>query len=265
LDLSAISRLRLRLDRVVVGQPSPLLPAGSRTVSALFEVIAEEAPAAGSCQEAVGWAAGEQLPGGGAPRRSARPGHDACAAFQRLMRQQRKERDALATPPLEQAGSSRGSSPGVPAMQPLPPPPPSAAGLLPAQLFGVEAHSRPPSDYYAASAFLDFASFLYVALFYQVGGVLSGRIRREQQGCAAMWMGQQSLGSPAPLAPTRLQTAGQPCPSGPHPPADRCDFNPGGPCLWVQVVMSGVRTLADITDEKQLPWVRQLCRLKRKM
>jgi len=60
-------------------------------------------------------------------------------------------------------------------------------GYEPVPILGVEHHSRPQRDYYSTTAVLDFASFVYLALFYQV-------------------------------------------------------------------VMSSARSLADLTDEKQLPW-----------
>ncbi len=49
------------------------------------------------------------------------------------------------------------------------PPAAVAASVADLPVLSVEFHSRPPHDYYFATAFVDFLSFVYLALFYQVG------------------------------------------------------------------------------------------------
>lgn len=44
----------------------------------------------------------------------------------------------------------------------------AAAQTEPVTILGVEHFSRPAADYYSITALLDFASFIYLALFYQV-------------------------------------------------------------------------------------------------
>jgi hypothetical protein len=45
---------------------------------------------------------------------------------------------------------------------------PLQSGITPVTILGVEHHSRPQQDFYSLTALLDFASFIYLALFYQV-------------------------------------------------------------------------------------------------
>ncbi len=237
IDLSTITRLVLRLDRVVPGDAS-LVSHGSASV--LFEVLTEPPDYSRLGAEGLSVRA---LP----PCRSTRPAHDAALAVLRLLRQlqvgygaanggsshpsgqrqqvqqeqqgqqgqQEEQQQASEQPPptdapggmeQEQSGTSPSSMQqqqhadtglaGLGEIQPAvswPEPTashiaegsegsaadaqdkatlnhsgsPSSLGSIP--ITAVEFHSRPPKDYYFGTALVDFLSFVYLALFYQVG------------------------------------------------------------------------------------------------
>jgi hypothetical protein len=151
---------------------SGLTAASSRAASARVSVQGAEHAVSGA-----GFAEQRASPTGSSLGQMAGPG-------EQQQQQQQEEEDwaAQQQEPLQQGPQQQrqpqlqqayGSDPTVPAS--------------PVAVLDVEHHSRPQQDYYSLTALLDFTSFIYLALFYQV-------------------------------------------------------------------VMSSARSLADLTDEKQLPW-----------
>lgn len=156
---------------------------------------------------------------------------------------------------------------------------PLQSGITPVTILGVEHHSRPQQDFYSLTALLDFASFIYLALFYQV----------ITWSCKSALSIQASIPYPPCLPGPYARGHGHsPFRSSPRPPLT-CQVAPSLPCMTHdsasapcnillryavllpckphlmlpafpnplcphQVVMSSARSLADLTDEKQLPW-----------